>query len=447
VPKVLHRLAGRPLVHYPIRAAREAGAERVIVVVSREHAEGIAADLEAAFGPGVCEVVVQDPPLGTGDAARVALTRLRPGEEHVLILCGDTPLVQGEDLRPLLRAVEGTGPALAVLSCRVLDPRGYGRIRRDGRGAFVAIVEERDLESDAARAIDEVNAGMYAGSTSFFGSALAVLTRDNAQGEYYLTDVVATARQHGGAVAVLGSRDALVGVNDRAQLVEAEEILFARIRQRHAEGGATLHGDARVDDAVELGMDVEVGAGVALRGATKVGDGAVIDVGSVITDSIIGARCRIRPYSVLEKAVVGEDAVLGPFCHLRPGSDIGPEAHVGNFVETKNTRMGRAAKANHLAYLGDGRIGERVNIGAGTIFCNYDGFKKHETVIENGAFVGSDSQIVAPVRIGVGAYVATGTTVTQDVPDNGLAISRVKQQNKEGYASRLKARLARGKRG
>lgn len=442
-PKVLHLLAGRPLLFYPVRAAREAGATRVVVVVSPDHETRIAEWLASAFGADAGEVVVQSPPRGTGDAARVGFRRVRPDERHVLILYGDTPLVRGEDLRPLVDATsKADGPDLAALSCRAPDPHGYGRIRRDPSGAFVGIVEQRDLTSDAERAIEEVNAGMYAGTRTFFERALSGLSADNAQREYYLTDIVPTAVAGAGAVALRGHADALVGVNDRAQLVQAEERMFERIRLRHADGGATLRGDARVDDTVQLGQDVDVAPGVRLRGSTRVGDGAVIDVGSVVTDSALGAGVVLKPYSVVQDSVVADGAVLGPFCHLRPGSDIGEEAHVGNFVETKKTRLGRGSKANHLAYLGDGQIGDGVNVGAGTIFCNYDGFKKHVTVVDDGAFIGSDSQIVAPVRIGKGAYVATGTTVTHDVPDDALAISRTKQQTKAGYASRLKARLA-----
>ena len=239
-----------------------------------------------------------------------------------------------------------------------------------------------------------------------------------------------------------GPADALVGVNDREQLRAAEETLFARIRARLGQSGVSIHGDARIDDTVLVAPDATIGPGVRLRGKSSVGAGAFIDVGVVVTDSEIGARAIVKPYSVVTQSRVGEGAEIGPFAHLRPESDIEAEAHIGNFVETKKTRVRRGAKANHLAYLGDGDIGERANIGAGTIFCNYDGYQKHQTIIGEGAFIGSDSQLVAPVTIGKGAYVGTGTTVTEDVPDEALAIGRARQTNKPGYAATLKARLA-----
>jgi bifunctional UDP-N-acetylglucosamine pyrophosphorylase/glucosamine-1-phosphate N-acetyltransferase len=440
-PKVLHTVAGRSLVHYPVRAARDAGASQVVVVASPAHHDAIRDQLTSDFGEGSVTIVVQDPPRGTGDAARVGLEAAPPSATHVLVLCGDTPLVRSEDLAPLVTAVQRDGAVLAALSCEVEEPRGYGRIRRDAAGTFLAIVEERDLKTDAERTVSEVNAGMYVASVPMLRQALTELTPNNAQGEYYLTDVVPVAARSGEVVALAGSADALVGVNDRVQLCRAEELMFRRIARRHAEGGVTLRGDARVDDTVTLGSDVEVAAGCHLRGRTVVGDGATIDVGCVVTDSTIGSGVQLKPYSVVTESRVEERALIGPYSHLRPGSDIGPEAHIGNFVETKKTRVGRGSKANHLAYLGDGEIGDGVNVGAGTIFCNYDGFRKHTTVIDDGAFIGSDSQIVAPIRIGRGAYVGTGTTVTKDVPDDALALSRVKQQNKEGYASRLRARL------
>jgi bifunctional UDP-N-acetylglucosamine pyrophosphorylase/glucosamine-1-phosphate N-acetyltransferase len=231
-------------------------------------------------------------------------------------------------------------------------------------------------------------------------------------------------------------------VNDRAQLRAAEEVMFARIRDRHAASGVTIHGDPRIDDTVEIGQNSQVEAGVRLRGRTRIGASVLLDVGVVLDDVEVGDGVVIRPYSVLRASSVKATAQIGPFSHLRPSSEIEEGAHIGNFVEVKNSRVGPFAKANHLAYLGDGDIGEKANIGAGAIFCNYDGFAKHRTVIGPGAFIGSDSQLIAPITIGKNAYVATGTTVTADVPDDALAIGRIRQENKLGYAPRLKARLA-----
>ncbi|HSU39138.1 MAG TPA: bifunctional N-acetylglucosamine-1-phosphate uridyltransferase/glucosamine-1-phosphate acetyltransferase, partial [Polyangiaceae bacterium] len=301
--------------------------------------------------------------------------------------------------------------------------------------------EQRDLGSDAERAVREVNAGVYAAKKSVLARAIADLKPMNAQGELYLTDVVAGVAAEGRVVALVGSPDALVGVNDRSQLREAEELLFARIRERLGREGVMVHGDARIDDGVSVAPGAELEAGVRLRGATSIGPETRIDVGSVLTDATLGARVVVKPYSVISSSRVGDGAEIGPFAHLRPESEIEAEAHVGNFVETKKTRMRRGSKANHLAYLGDGDVGERANVGAGTIFCNYDGYQKHRTVIGEGAFIGSDSQLVAPVRVGKGAFVGSGTTVTQDVPDDALALSRTRQENKLDYGPKLRARL------
>ena len=434
--KVLHPLAGRPLCYFPVRAAIDAGATRVVVVVSPGHEASIAERLRADFGDRI-ETAVQDPPRGTGDAARVGLDKVQ--SERVLVLCGDTPLVSPDDIAAVLAALEGD---LALMSCRLDDPSGYGRVLRDGEGRVLEVREDRDLESDEQRAVSEVNAGVYAAGTAFLKKALAQIQPANAQGEYYLTDAVALAAREGGAHAVQGHPDGLIGVNDRRQLAEAEARLYERIADRHRLAGVTVHAGARIDDGIVIGQDSFIEAGASLRGSTRIGRGTTIDAGCVLTNTEVGDGALFKPYSVATDSRVGDAAQIGPFAHLRPGSDIGAEAHIGNFVETKKTRVRRGAKANHLAYLGDGDVGEGANVGAGTIFCNYDGFQKHRTVIGEGAFIGSDSQLVAPVSIGKGAYVATGTTVTRDVPDDALAIGRTNQANKEGYASRLKSRLA-----
>lgn len=441
LPKMLHPLAGRPLVHFSITASIAAGAERVVVVTSPDCRGPIDAHAGVAFPSGVVTTVVQSPPRGTGDAARVGLEALGAGASRVLVLYGDTPLLDPEDLRRLLSALD-TGAELAMLSCRLHDPRGYGRVLRDSSGKVLEVREDRDLDAASRSREKEVNAGVYAVVADTLRSGLATLSPDNAQGEYYLTDLVAFCAKRGAVVAIEGSPDALVGINDRVQLAEAEVVLSQRIADRHRLAGVTVRAGALIDDAVEIGADARIEAGVHLRGKTKIGEGAVVDAGAVVTDSSIGDGAVVFPYSVLADSTVGPRAQIGPFARLRPGSVIDEEAHIGNFVETKKTRVRRGAKAGHLSYLGDGDIGEGANIGAGTIFCNYDGFTKQPTTIGEGAFIGSDSQLVAPVNVGKGAYVATGTTVTRDVPADALAISRVKQETKEGYASRLKARLA-----
>ncbi|HVR19458.1 MAG TPA: bifunctional UDP-N-acetylglucosamine diphosphorylase/glucosamine-1-phosphate N-acetyltransferase GlmU, partial [Polyangiaceae bacterium] len=411
VPKVLHRLAGRALVEFSVRAAFEAGAVRVVLVTSGH--PDIDALVARTFAGQPVVLSVQNPPRGTGDAARVGLEHVET--ERVLVFCGDTPLVTAAELALVLGAANDAD--LALVSAELDDPRGYGRVLRAASGEVSEIREHRDLRSDDERRVREVNAGIYAAASETLRRALAEVRPNNAQGEYYLTDTVAIVARSGRVLAIRGPADTLVGVNDREQLRAAEETLFARIRARLGQSGVSIQGDARIDDTVLVAPDATLGPAVRLRGKSTVGAGAFIDVGVVVTDSEIGARAIVKPYSVVTQSRVGESAEIGPFAHLRPESDIEAEAHIGNFVETKKTRVRRGAKANHLAYLGDGDIGERANIGAGTIFCNYDGYQKHQTIIGEGAFVGSDSQLVAPVTIGKGAYVGTGTTVTEDVPD------------------------------
>jgi bifunctional UDP-N-acetylglucosamine pyrophosphorylase/glucosamine-1-phosphate N-acetyltransferase len=441
LPKVLHPLCGRPLVDYPVQAAFEAGADQVVVVTSGQPELTLA--LEARYGKERIAIAVQDPPRGTGDAVRAGLGAVR--HPRTLILYGDTPLLRAQDLTGLIQALDVPGQQLAILTALLDVPFGYGRVLRDAAGNVQEVREQRDLQSDAERAIREVNAGMYAADTEKLRAAVAELQPNNAQGEYYLTDVIASLAKISRVAAVQGETEALLGVNDRADLGRAEELLYARNRDQHRKAGVTVHGDARVDSGVEIAADVEIGAGVSLRGKTKIGAGTHVDVGSVLVDAQIGENVEIKPYCVIAQSSVGERAQLGPFAHLRPDSEIEADAHIGNFVETKKTRVRRGAKANHLAYLGDADVGERANIGAGTIVCNYDGFVKRLTTIGEGAFIGSDSQLIAPVTIGKNAYVGTGSTITEDVPEDALAIGRARQVNKPGYAAKLREKLAAAK--
>jgi bifunctional UDP-N-acetylglucosamine pyrophosphorylase/glucosamine-1-phosphate N-acetyltransferase len=436
-PKVLHELCGRPMVHYVVDAALAAGAADVVVVVGHGRDE-VTASLAKGFGERV-KTCVQERQQGTGHAVRCALPVLGDAA-RVFLLCGDTPLLDPASLAAL---AAGMGDAaVAMLTMEVVDPTGYGRILRDERGAVVAIREHKDA-NPVERAVREVNPGVYIARAPFLREAIAALTPDNAQGELYLTDVVAAATwAPGGVVSMPADAASLVGINDRAQLAAAEDVLYSRIGDAHRRAGATVRTSARIDHGVVVEADAVIEHAVVLRGDTRVGAGARVDVGSVLTHVVVAPCAVIKPYTIGERSRIGENAQIGPFSHLRPESDVHADAHVGNFVETKKTIVRRGAKANHLAYLGDGDIGAGANVGAGTIFCNYDGFKKHKTTIGEGAFIGSDSQLVAPITIGDGAYVGTGTTVTRDVPAGALAIARVKQENKEGYAARLKARLA-----
>jgi bifunctional UDP-N-acetylglucosamine pyrophosphorylase/glucosamine-1-phosphate N-acetyltransferase len=374
----------------------------------------------------------------------VGAAALGNGVKRVLILSGDVPLISRVDVERLVGALSPT-TGLVLGTCRMDNPQGYGRIVRDVQGRVSGIVEQRDIESDAEQQLREINAGVYAVAADGLASALAGLSPDNAQGEYYLTDIVPVFVKRGGAATIELGPDAVSGVNDRSQLSQVEDVMFARIAERHRLAGSTVASGARIDDAVTLGADVRVESGVHLRGNTRVGDGSIVDVGCVVSDSTLGARVTLLPYTVVNESQIGDACQLGPFAHARPKSVLEADVKLGNFVETKATRMRRGSKANHLSYLGDGDVGENTNIGAGTIFCNYDGYSKHKTTIGRDVFIGSDSQLIAPVTVGDGAYVATATSVTEDVPAQSLAIGRARQAIKPGYAAGLRARLEAAK--
>ncbi len=437
--KVLHTVAGRPIIDYVVAAALDAQVKDVIVVVGHQR-EAVTAHLDRAFGERV-RTVVQAEQRGTGHAVQCALPALPNEAQAALLLYGDTPLIRDEDLGRLMAArAEGDHP-LGMLTCRLSDPMGYGRIIRDERGAIRGVREERDA-SEPERAIDEVNPGVYVARLNFLSVSLARLSPDNDQGELYLTDIVSMAARVGQVAAQSAPSWTLMGINDRAQLAQAEERMVRRIAKRWQKQGASIAAGARIEAGVEIGRDAVIEHGVVLRGRTRVGAGARIDVGCVLTDVEVAERAYVKPYSVCSESVIGPEAQIGPFAHLRPASHIEARARVGNFVETKKTRLREGAKANHLAYLGDGDVGPGANVGAGTIFCNYDGVQKHRSVLGQGAFIGSNSQLVAPVEIGAGAYVASGSTITADVPPDALAIGRARQVNKEGYAKALREKLA-----
>ncbi len=439
LPKVLHTVAGLSLVAWVIEAALEAGVSRAMVVVGHKR-EQVEVELRARFGERVA-FAVQSEQRGTGHAVLCGMNALATSDAtRILVACGDTPLVTASDFLRLMAV--GT-PLVSVMTSVLADATGYGRILRDKENKVSGIREQKDC-SEAEHAITEWNTGNFSFDRKFLESTLPKLSPQNAQGELYLTDLVSMAYHQNGTESAQMHPENAIGINDRAQLAHVEKIMRLRINERWARTGVTFRDlfSAHVHRDVVLEADVTLDANVQLRGKTHIARGAHIDVGCVLTDVRIEAEAKVLPYTVATRSVIGARAQVGPFSHLRPDSVLGPETHIGNFVETKKTTLGKGSKANHLAYLGDGQIGEGVNVGAGTIFCNYDGVRKHTTVLEDGAFIGSDSQLVAPVRIGKNAYVGTGTTVTRDVPEDALAISRVKQDNKEGYAAKLRARFA-----
>jgi bifunctional UDP-N-acetylglucosamine pyrophosphorylase / glucosamine-1-phosphate N-acetyltransferase len=438
--KVLHEIAGAPLVAYPIKAAQELGASPIVAILGHQIAE-VTKVLETRFGAASITVVEQKEQKGTGDAVRLGLAPLSEFSGLVVILCGDVPLLTSKTLKLMVDAAESSG-GLVMLTSIVGDPSGYGRIVRDGSGNVLCIVEDRDTTT-AQKQINEVNAGVYVASASFLLNATSNLSPQNAQGELYLTDIVPQAAASIGVGTVNVSAEEMSGINDRAQLVTAEAAMFARINS-HWLTHATIRSPntVSIDADVIVEPDVEIHASVVLRGKTKIGTGARIGIGCVLTDTVIGAGCDILPYTVSTQTTIGANCKIGPFAHLRPDSELSADVHLGNFVETKKTKIGRGSKANHLSYLGDTTIGEKVNVGAGTITCNYNGYQKQQTIIDDGAFIGSDSQLVAPVRVGKNAIVAAGATITQDVPAGALAITRVAQTHLEGYSARLAARYA-----
>jgi bifunctional UDP-N-acetylglucosamine pyrophosphorylase/glucosamine-1-phosphate N-acetyltransferase len=363
----------------------------------------------------------------------------------VLVLSGDVPLLRKATLARLLEERRRARASVAFLTTTPPDAAGYGRVVRDASGGFVRIVEEKDA-SDAERRIREVNAGVYAFDGAFVSRALPRLSKENAQGEYYLTDVL-SLREEGARAVPVQVEDAseVMGVNSRRELAAVDALLRTRAAGAAMDAGATLLRPETItlDETVALEPDVVVEPFASLFGATRVAKGSRIGQGAVIRDSVLGAGVTVRPYCVIESSRIGDGAVVGPFARLREGTELAENVHIGNFVETKKARLAKGAKANHLTYLGDVEVGERTNVGAGVITCNYDGFAKHKTTIGKDVFVGSDVQLVAPVSVGDGAIVGAGTTVTQDVPADALATSRSPQANVPGYAPGYRERKSK----
>ncbi|HEX7836897.1 MAG TPA: bifunctional UDP-N-acetylglucosamine diphosphorylase/glucosamine-1-phosphate N-acetyltransferase GlmU [Kofleriaceae bacterium] len=448
LPKVLHRIAGRPLLHWVVTAARTAGASRVIAILGHK-VSAVQASLDASFGAGAIEVAIQAEQRGTGHAVQCALPSVagEADDRIVVILSGDAPLLASERIAELTSACEASPAGMALLSTVPPRPMPYGRLVRESGGKLLRIVEHVDA-TDEQRKIADTNAGFYAIRLGHLRKDLAALRADNAKGELYLTDLVAHAAERGGATAIDAPFAEVAGINDRVDLAACEAAARRQINEAWMREGVTMvdPDTTYIDaDVRSIGRDVWIAPSVALRGKTTIGDNARIDTGAVLTDVQIADHAYIKPYSVLSDTAIGARAEIGPFTHCRPGSRIDEDARLGNFVETKKTHLMAGAKANHLAYLGDASIGAKANIGAGTITCNYDGINKFQTTIEAGAFIGSDTQLVAPVTVGRDAYVGSGTTVTRDVPRGALALTRVKQVNVEGWADRFREAKAKRK--
>jgi len=434
-PKLLHALAGRLLGEYVLRTAAAASPERIYMIVGYQ-----AAEMRKAFARPGLEFIEQAEQMGTGHALMVSRPELERCPSDVLVvLVGDAPLLKPETLRELVATHRKERAACTVLTTRLDSPTGYGRVVRSGKRVR-AIVEEK-VASPAQKKIREINTGILCFSRRPLLAHLGELSCQNAQNEYLLTDLVEIFNRHGLKVAAFEApADEACGINDREQLAEVENTLRLQKAVTLMKAGVTITNPAAttIDADVEVGPDTIIEPGVSLRGRTRVGGGCRLEPYSTITDSLLADGVTVRPCCVITSCEVGVGATIGPFAHLREGAEIGPAARLGNFVEVKKSKIGKGAKALHLTYLGDATVGTHSNIGAGTITCNYDGEKKHPTTIEDEVFIGSGNMLVAPVRVGHGSFTAAGSTITEDVPPESLAIGRARQVIKEGWARERK---------
>jgi bifunctional UDP-N-acetylglucosamine pyrophosphorylase / glucosamine-1-phosphate N-acetyltransferase len=443
IPKVLHRLCGRSMLGHVLAAVGELDPQRTVIVAGHGREEVSA---EAARCAPDVSVVVQDYQAGTGHAVRMVIEALGIMPGIVLVTYGDMPLLRAGTLAALVREHAAAGNAVTVLTARSADPSGYGRIIRDDRGSLAEIVEEADA-TPAQRAIDEINSGCYAFDGMLLADAVKRVATGNAQGQEYLTDVVAILRGDGHPAGAVLAADPgeIQGVNDRVQLAQVRRALNDRLLEAWMRAGVTIMDPAStwIDSDVTLEQDAEILPGTQLEGRTAIGPGARIGPHCLLTDTSVGPDASVS-FTVAVQAEIGPEATVGPYAYLRPGTRIGAGAHIGCHVELKNSVVGAGAKVPHLSYVGDADIGERANIGAATIFANYDGAAKHHTTVGTHAFVGSDTVLVAPVTVGDGAYTAAGSVVTEDVPPGALAVARGRQHNSEGWVERRRAREPAG---
>ncbi|MBT9157689.1 MAG: Bifunctional protein GlmU [Firmicutes bacterium] len=431
--KTAHKVAGVPIVAHVLRAARAVQATSIITVVGKD-----ALEVKAAAGDSSA-FVTQHERLGTGHACQQAEERLKDFLGVVLVLCGDAPLITPQTLQRMLDTHNQEGALATVLTARPSDVRGLGRIKRDAAGCFLGIVEEKDATPDE-KAIREINAGFYCFSSPHLFAALKGITNDNAQGEYLLTDVFSLLIKQGRVETVLTEDySETIGINDRLWLCRAENEMQKRIQEKLMFAGVTIVSPQTtyIEADVQIGKDTTIWPHSVLKGNTSIGEDCQIGPSTLIENSRIEDGVIVLN-SVVRDSFVGPKTEVGPFAHLRPGSKIGKAVRVGNFVEIKQSSVGDESKISHLSYVGDAQVGARVNMGAGTIVVNYDGFKKHQTVIGDGAFVGCNSNLVAPLLLGEESFVAAGSTVTRDVPPRALAVARVRQENKEGWVQRFK---------
>lgn len=441
--KVLHPVAGIPMLFYPVRAARAAGCGQIIIVAGHQKDR-----VEEVFQGEAVTFALQREQLGSGHAVLAAEACMSGLDGDVLILCGDVPLISPDTLKAFISLHGKNRAAVSVLSIVLEDPSGYGRILRTADNAFTGIVEHKDA-TEVQKRITEINTGIYCCRAAFLFESLKKVGTGNEQGEYYLPDIVSIAVDAGETVQAVLTRDPLEvrGVNDRIDLAAVEKEMRSRINVRHMKAGVTLVDPSAVliDDGVVIGSDTVIYPNTIIRGKTSIGRSTVIEAGTVMTDSVVGSCVHIKPACVIEGAEVKDHAAVGPFAHLRPQAVVGEEARIGNYVEVKKSVIGKGSKASHLTYIGDAIIGEGVNVGAGTITCNYDGKNKHQTIIEDNVFIGSNTALVAPVKVGRNALVGAGSTITKDIPENALGVTRVRQANYNNYFKPVVKKKSGGK--
>jgi len=434
--KVLHPVCGKSMVEHVMDTVKKASCEKIVVIVGHG-AEQVKEKLGDA-----AEYALQAEQLGTGHAVLQAGPQLGAEEGVTLIICGDTPLVTPATVEEMMKRHESEGAGATVLTARMSDPAGYGRVVRGPDGSVLRIVEQKDCTAEEA-AIDEINAGTYCFDNRLLFEALGQVTNSNAQGEYYLTEVIGILQAGGARIAahLLADPAEAIGVNDRVALAEAERLMRARINAGHQRNGVTLIDAAQtyIESDVAIGPDTVIYPGTMLRGRTSIGSDCQVGPGADLTDTVMGDGVTIR-HSVAEGALIRDACQVGPFAYLRPGAKLSKQVKVGDFVEIKNAEIGEGSKVPHLSYVGDARVGAGVNIGCGAITANYDGYNKSVTEIGDHAFIGSNANLIAPVKVGNGAYVVAGSTITHNVEDNDLAIARSRQVNKPGYAEKIRSR-------
>ena len=434
MPKVLHKVCGKPLSKWVIDASKAAGADKVCAVVGHK-----AETVKEVLGD-VCEFALQAEQKGTGHAVMQAIDVIKNSKGEVVILNGDTPLITAETINKAIEYHKNNGNQATVITAILDDATGYGRIVRDNDGSVLKIVEQKDAREEEKK-INEVNSGMYVFDAQSLVYALDKITPNNAQGEYYLTDTLEILLSAGKKIGgyAISDNDEIRGINDRVQLNEAEKIMQKRINEYHMRNGVTMRNPESVyiEDGVEIGNDTEICQNVTIKSGTKIGSDCVIGSGSMLDRAVIHDGVDVLSSVILESEV-DEGTHVGPFAYIRPNCHVGKEVKVGDFVELKNSNIDDGTKISHLTYIGDSDVGKRVNFGCGTVTCNYDGKKKYRTTIGDDCFVGCNTNFVSPINVGDGVYIAAGSTITEDIPENSLSIARARQVNKEGWKDKRK---------